>query len=110
VELQYQTALGSRHELVFGGGFRDDDLETRATFSLDIPSSRQLVLNMFVQDEIAVGRRVKVTLGSKLERDSLAGWGALPSARMMVNVTPTTQRAWAAVSRARRTPSSAELG
>ena len=68
------------------------------------------LFNMFVQDEITVGRRVKVTLGSKLEHDSLAGWGALPSARVMWNVTPTTQRAWAAVSRARRTPSSAELG
>jgi iron complex outermembrane receptor protein len=110
VELQYQTAFATHHDLVFGGGFRDANLETRATFSLDIPSSRHIVLNLFVQDEIAVGRRVKLTLGSKLERDNLAGWGALPSARVMVNVTPTTQRAWAAVSRARRTPSSAELG
>jgi iron complex outermembrane recepter protein len=110
VELQYRTALAARHDLVVGGGYRDDNLQTRPTFSLNIPSSQQRVFNMFVQDEITIGPRVKVTLGSKLERDSLAGWGALPSARVMWNVTPTTQRAWAAVSRARRTPSSAELG
>jgi iron complex outermembrane receptor protein len=110
VEVQYRTALGARQDLVFGGGFRNADLDTRPTFSLEIPSSEHRVLNMFAQDEITVGPRVKVTLGSKLERDNLAGWGALPSARVMVNVTPTTQHAWAAVSRARRTPSSAELG
>ena len=108
VEMQYRTAFGARHDLVFGSGYRDDDLQTRPTFTLDIPSSQDRVFNTFVQDEIAVGRRVKVTVGSKLERDNFAGWGVLPSARVMWNVTPTTQRAWAAVSRARRTPSAAE--
>jgi iron complex outermembrane receptor protein len=108
VEMQYRTAFGARHDLVFGGGYRNDDLKTRPTFTLDIPSSENRIVNTFVQDEIAVGSRVKVTIGSKLERDSLAGWGLLPSARVMWNVTRTTQRAWAAVSRARRTPSAAE--
>ena len=108
IELQYRTALGARHDLVFGGGYRDDSLQTSPTFTLDIPSSENRIVNTFVQDEIAVGRRVKVTIGSKLERDSLAGWGLLPSARVMLNVTPTTQRAWAAVSRARRSPSAGE--
>jgi iron complex outermembrane receptor protein len=110
VEVQYRTALGARHDLVLGGGLRDDNLLTRPTFTLEIPSSQNFIFNTFVQDEITLARRVRVTLGSKLEHDNLAGWGALPSARVMFNVTPTTQRAWAAVSRARRTPSSAELG
>src|SRR5438477_1505873 len=39
VELQYRTALSARHDLVFGGGYRNDDLQTRPTFTLDIPSS-----------------------------------------------------------------------
>jgi iron complex outermembrane receptor protein len=108
VELQYRTALGARHDLVFGGGYRDDSLQTSPTFTLDIPSSKNRIVNTFVQDEIALGRRVKVTVGSKLERESLAGWGVLPSVRVMWDVTPTTQRAWAAVSRARRSPSAAE--
>ena len=110
LELQYQTTFDTRHDLVFGGGFRDDDFKTVPTFNTDIASSDEHIFNAFLQDEIAMGRRVKVTLGSKLEHDNLAGWGALPSARVMWNVTPTTQRIWAAVSRARRTPSAAELG
>jgi iron complex outermembrane receptor protein len=110
VDLQYRTALGTHHDLVVGGGYRHDDFLARPTFTMNIASSDEHVFNTFLQDEITLGRRVTVTVGSKLEHDNLAGWGALPSARVMWNVTPTTQRAWAAVSRARRTPSAAELG
>jgi iron complex outermembrane receptor protein len=110
VELQYRTALGAHHDIVSGGGYRDTDMHTRPSFTLDIPSTKQQVANAFVQDEITVGRRVKVTVGSKLEHNNQVGWGVLPSARVMWNVTPATQRAWAAVSRSRRTPSAAELG
>ena len=109
VELQYRSSFGAHHDLVAGAGYRDDQVSTRPTFTLDIPASGAHVFNTFLQDEIALGHSVKVTLGSKLEHDNHAGWGALPSARVMWNVTPTTQRAWAAVSRARRTPSAAEL-
>jgi iron complex outermembrane receptor protein len=109
VELQYRTAVGARHDLILGGGHRDDDVSTRGTFTLDIPSSAKRTTNVFIQDEISLGERVTVTLGSKLEHDNHAGWGVLPSARAMWSVTPT-QRAWAAVSRARRTPSAADLG
>ncbi|MEP7304026.1 MAG: TonB-dependent receptor [Acidobacteriota bacterium] len=108
VDLQYHRSLGAHHDLVAGGGYRANDLRSRGTFTLDIPSDKATVVNTFAQDEISLGRRVKVTLGSKLEHDSLVGWGVLPSARIMWNVTPTTQRAWAAVSRARRTPSLGE--
>jgi len=47
---------------------------------------------------------LSLTLGSKLEHDTLGGWGLLPSARLMWVVSPN-QRAWTAVSRTRRTPS-----
>ena len=110
IELQYRTALGARHDLVVGSGYRDDSFLARPTFTMDIASSDEHVFNVFGQDEIALGRRVKITVGSKFERDNVDGWGALPSARVIWDVTPTTARAWAAVSRARRTPSAAELG
>jgi iron complex outermembrane receptor protein len=109
LEFQYHPALGGRHDLIVGGGYRDDDVWTRPTYTLDIRSSDKRITNTFVQDEVTVTPRVKVTLGSKLEHDNHAGWGVLPSARVIVDVTGT-QRAWAAVSRARRTPSAAELG
>jgi iron complex outermembrane receptor protein len=106
IDVQYQTTVGSRHEIVAGGGFRDSDLFTVKTFTLDIPSDETEVFNAFVQDEVSVSKAVKVTLGSKLEHDTYAGWGLLPSARVMWNIDPS-QRAWAAVSRARRTPGAA---
>jgi iron complex outermembrane receptor protein len=110
VDLQYQTKLGARHDVVAGGGYRKDDFLTHPTFTLNIPSGEGDVFNTFIQDEIGMGRSVKVTVGSKLEHDEIAGWGTLPSVRAIWNVTPTRHRVWAAVSRARRTPSLAERG
>jgi iron complex outermembrane receptor protein len=107
--MQYQAKLGSRHEIVTGGGYRDSDLETVKTFTTDIPSDETAVFNAFVQDEFSASRTVKVTLGSKLEHQTFAGWGLLPSARVMWSIDPS-QRAWASVSRARRTPGAAYRG
>ncbi|HLG58148.1 MAG TPA: TonB-dependent receptor [Vicinamibacterales bacterium] len=109
LDVQYQTSLGARHDVVVGGGVRDSALMTRRSFTLLIPPDSATVYNGFVQDEFAVSRSVKVTVGSKLEHDTYAGWGLLPSARVMWNIDPS-QRAWAGVSRARRTPSAAYRG
>ena len=43
----------------------------------------ETVVNAFAQDEIALGRRVHLTLGTKVERDSYVGWGVQPTARVM---------------------------
>jgi iron complex outermembrane receptor protein len=110
VDAQYQRSLGSRHEIVAGGGYRNSDLETRKSFTTDIPGETATVINGFVQDEVSLSDGVSLTVGSKLEHDTFAGWGLLPSASIIWRVDGTTvsrQRVWAAVSRARRTPSSA---
>ena len=109
IDLQYHTTIGGRHDVVLGGGYRDDNFTSQGTFTLDIAPAEGRVANAFLQDEISLGRRFKLTIGSKLEHDNLAGWGVLPSVRAMWNVTPTTQRLWAAISRARRTPASTDL-
>src|SRR5258705_9922881 len=54
--------------------------------------------------------RLHLTLGSKVERDDLAGWGVEPTARIMWAVVPHRQSLWAATSRALRTPSLADRG
>jgi len=106
LDVQYQATVGSRHEVVAGGGYRGSGLGTVKTFTTDIAADDARVFNGFVQDEFSLSRVLKVTVGSKLEHDTFAGWGLLPSARVMWNVA-ASQRAWAAVSRARRTPSAA---
>ena len=104
VDTQYETRLGARHGVMVGAGYRHADLSTVSTATLQIGSRRTETFNAFLQDEIALRRGLSLTLGSKLEHDTLGAWGLLPSARLMWGVSPN-QRVWTAVSRARRTPS-----
>jgi iron complex outermembrane recepter protein len=106
LDVLYQRSIGSRHDLVLGGGVRESGLSTVSSLQTSIAGDEARVYNGFVQDEFSVRRAVKLTLGSKLEHDTYAGWGLLPSARVMWEVAGS-QRVWAAVSRARRTPSAA---
>jgi iron complex outermembrane receptor protein len=103
VDAQYQTRLGPRHGVMLGAGYRHVDLAADKTLTIELTPQRTETLNAFLQDEIAVRKDVSLILGSKLEHDTLGGLGLLPSARLMWQVSPT-QRAWTAVSRARRTP------
>jgi iron complex outermembrane recepter protein len=111
IDVQYHTHLGARHDVVFGGGYRYANLETIGsfTYSLTPPINEGRVVNAFMQDDIALGRRVRVTLGSKMENDITSGWSVQPTARALWKVTPETQQAWAAISRAVRTPSAQDL-
>jgi iron complex outermembrane receptor protein len=110
IDAQYHTAMGGRHDLVVGVGHRhvDEHVAGGFTFALIPDHVTETVVNAFAQDEIALGRRVKVTLGTKVERESSVGWGVQPTARVMWTLAPR-QHVWAAVSRALRTPSLGEL-
>jgi iron complex outermembrane recepter protein len=111
IDLQYRTKLWSRHDVVVGAGSRltHESLEGGTVVSVMPGQSDRSVSNMFVQDEIALGSRVHVTLGSKLEHDTYASWGVQPTARVMWDL-PRGQHLWAAESRALRTPSLFDLG
>ena len=104
VDGQYETRLGSRHGLVFGGGYRHVDLSTDNTLTLQMGSRQTETLHTFLQDQIVLRDDLSLSLGAQLEHDSVGGWGLLPSARLMWELSPG-QRVWTAVSRARRTPS-----
>src|SRR5258708_9198490 len=85
-------------------GYRHVDLWAVSSPTIELGAGRTKTFNTFLQDEIVVRNDLSLTLGSKLEHDTLGGWGLLPSARLMCVVSPN-QRAWPAVSRTRRTPS-----
>ncbi|PYR00225.1 MAG: hypothetical protein DMF96_04065 [Acidobacteria bacterium] len=110
VDLQYHTKIGARHDIVTGGGYREVDNTTSQTFSFSLTpaTSETAVTHVFTQDEIALGTRVRLTLGAKLEHDAIAGWGLQPTARMMWDPSPR-HHVWAAASRALRTPSRLDL-
>jgi iron complex outermembrane recepter protein len=111
LDVQYHARMGARQDLVVGGGYRRTSvaLDGSFTYSLDPPRSVGTVTNLFVQDELSVTRTIRLTLGSKVERESVTGWSVQPTARAIWD-GPRAQHVWVAASRAVRTPSAAELG
>ncbi|MEP7304319.1 MAG: TonB-dependent receptor [Acidobacteriota bacterium] len=107
VDTQYHTALGSRHDLVAGAGYRfsGDTFSGRVGLSMNPAEDKSSLLTAFIQDEIKLlGNRLAVTLGSQVQYDSDFGGGVQPTARALWKGLPR-QRFWAATSRALRTPS-----
>jgi iron complex outermembrane receptor protein len=111
IDADYHVTVGRRHDVIVGAGYRFIDESVIGGFAFSITPSKvdESVINLFAQDEIALGRRVAVTLGAKVERDSEIGWTIQPTARLMWNIVPGQQHAWAAVSRAVRTPSLGDI-
>jgi iron complex outermembrane receptor protein len=106
VEVQHHARLHPRHDLVYGTGARWVHLEGSAGDDewFGIAAQRRLLGNTFVQDEVTlVPRRLRMTLGAKVEYGDESGANLQPSARLLW--TPAARHtAWAAVARAVRTP------
>ena len=112
IDAQYHTALGARHDLVAGGGYRHivEAMAGQSGYTFSPDRVRPLIVNGFAQDAISLARRrIELTLGAKFENNTFAGFGFQPNARLMWIVTPT-QRVWAATARALRTPSLIDRG
>lgn len=110
LEFQDHVALRSRNDVVWGIGYRRNDIDTAGTMHIAFNPSQidTNLYNAFLQDEITLlQNRVWLTLGSKLEHNYFTGWEVEPSARLLWQ--PARRSAiWAAVSRATRTPSPAD--
>jgi len=111
VSLQDRFALGSRNDFIWGTGYRYQAVENTPSYELTwTPEIENIRLfNVFGQDDFTVvPERLHLILGSKFENDSLVGWEVQPNGRLLW--TPAeNQSAWAAVSRASRTPALVEL-
>ena len=106
LDFQHHFPLGSRHDIVWGFGYRlgnDDVINTPANAFLP-PDVRHKWFNAFLQDEIALSSRLHLTVGSKVEHNDYTGYEVEPSIRASWAVDKT-QTVWAAISRAVRTPS-----
>jgi iron complex outermembrane receptor protein len=94
-----------RHTLVVGGGYRQyrgDDLGDGPGFFFEPRERVSHRLNLFGQDEFALGGGVFVTLGSKFERNEFTGFEVQPTVR--ARWSGPQRSVWAAVSRAVRVP------
>ena len=105
LDFQHRIVLGGRHEIVWGVGYRlvDDDFKSAALLILPEKVSLE-TFSAFVQDEIALGNRLHLTLGTKVEHNDYTDFEFQPSLRLAWQMSER-QTLWAAVSRAVRTPS-----
>jgi iron complex outermembrane receptor protein len=112
LDVQHRQALGARHDIVFGGGYRRG--RTHLTNSEMVrfadPDRREWLASVFAEDEIAlVPEHVTLTLGMKVERNTYTGVELQPNVRALWAVS-SRDSIWAAVTRGVRTPSLLENG
>lgn len=109
---QQTLGLGERNDLIWGLGYRFIGTQVRQTSSPIITildgSFPLNLFSAFMQDEFKViPDRLMFTLGTKIEHNDFTGLEVQPSARLVFKLAPN-QTAWAAVSRAMRTPNDTE--
>jgi iron complex outermembrane receptor protein len=111
LDLQYHIPIGSRHDVLVGGGYRrvSDDITGSFILSFNPPSRGTDLFTAFVQDQIAlVPQRVSLILGTKVEHNGYTGFEVQPNARAVWQIRPG-HSIWAAVSRAVRSPARADV-
>lgn len=109
-DFQSQFALGKRHTVVWGAGYRSiwDDVRNTVEVALAPAKRRTDLYSAFAQDEIAlIDRRLSLTLGARYENNDFTGDEFQPNARLLLALSPR-HTVWSAVSRAVRTPSRAD--
>jgi iron complex outermembrane receptor protein len=110
MDFQYHFPLGRRHDVTCGLGYRisSDDVGNSSAVIFVPDHETQHLFSAFVQDEMQLATdRLRLTLGVKLEHNDFTGVEIQPSARLLWAIDPK-QVAWAAISRAVRTPTRLE--
>lgn len=106
-DVQHAMELKGGHNLLAGGGFRLNRVDSAGTVDLWFEPSRRtyLISNLFVQDDWEIlPERLVLTAGVKLENYTFAGPALQPSVRLMW--TPSVRQGyWISAARAVRVPS-----
>lgn len=105
LDAQHRFAIGARHRVVWGFGYRHmwDDVRNGTSFGF-VPAKRTMrLISGFLQDEVSLTDAAKLTIGAKLEHNEFSGLEAQPGVRLAW-MLPRQQMTWAAVSRAVRSP------
>jgi iron complex outermembrane recepter protein len=102
VEFEQHYASGGRHDLIWGADYRYAADRTIGSLNISFdPASRSTNLyGAFLQDEIALlSKRLKITLGGKLEHNYYSGFAVQPNFRALWTASPR-YALWTAISRA----------
>jgi iron complex outermembrane receptor protein len=110
LDFQQNLKFLDRHDLVWGGNYRQIESEFSNSFMISIfPAAKtNRLFSFFAQDQIAlIKNKLSLTVGSKFEKNDFTDFEVQPSARLLWK--PQSHHiAWAALSRALRTPSQIE--
>ncbi|MFA5941991.1 MAG: TonB-dependent receptor [Sinimarinibacterium sp.] len=113
LDAQHRLAVGSLQEFVYGLSYRNTDDETGGpprAYIFAPQSARLETFGAFVQDQIRLaGGDGTLTLGSKFEHNDYTGFEVQPSVRLGWQLRERSF-AWAAISRAVRTPNRLDTG
>ncbi len=75
LDFQHHVALGSRHDIVWGFGYRATNSGLKSPDLSFVPSSRTDGLySTFIQDEIRIANTLWLTVGSKFEHNPYSGF------------------------------------
>lgn len=111
LDFHHRFELGQYQEVVWGMGYRFISDAFDSTFAISFnPQKRDFSLkSAFVQDEITlVHNRLRLIAGAKFEHNDYTGLEIQPNVRF-VSMPNERMTVWAAVSRAVRTPSRADM-
>jgi len=111
VDFQQQVDISRRIHILWGLGYRRVSYSLTSTLSLNFdPQDRKLDLfNGFIQGDIDLTEKLRLTLGSKIEHNEFTGVEFQPNLRFLWELDEEHKHhAWGAISRAVRTPSPAE--
>lgn len=111
MDFQYRFLAGKIHDIVWGLGYRrtSDETDNKFLASFSPQNHTDTVVSAFVQDDIALAQdRVHLIVGTKVEHNEHTGTEYQPNLRLLWKMNER-QTGWAAVSRAVRTPSRADL-
>jgi iron complex outermembrane receptor protein len=105
-DFQHHLALGSRHDLVWGLGFRSirDDYSPSPATSFSPARDAETLASAFAQDEIRLAAPLWLTIGTKFEHSEDTGASLQPGIRLLWS-PDDEHTVWGAVSRALRQPS-----
>lgn len=106
LDAQWTGVQGGGHLLSMGAGYRASRDRTVPTAALGfMPQDRTLeIASLYAQDEVRLLPNLVGIAGLRAERNTYTGWEWLPNLRLSYLMTPRNV-AWAAVSRAVRSPS-----
>ncbi len=110
VDLNWQQRIQvtDKHDLLWGVEYKRTADSTRGNLMNLTPAGKvDHLFGVFVQDDITLNERTRLTVGSKFENNSYTAWEVQPNLRLLWKLDER-RIWWGAVSRAVRMPTRAE--